>query len=572
MSEQASSMESVDHRPELLSAGFTAPKPKSRIRFVVIPLLFAALASTSWARPYGVADQCEYFRTRDDSRVFEKSGTPRLFRMLHDRSARLAAFQADYNTLDRPEMSRFTDSAGGHFRMHFDTTGRNAPDPADLDGNTVPDYVDSALVFLEYAWSVASDLGYGTPRSDLGRGGSNAVDVYIQELSPQGYYGYTSPDNSLTSMGSSYMVLDNNYLESVYPTKGLDALKVTSIHEYFHVIHYTYYGGTDAVWWMEQTAVWMEDYAWDGVNDYLNYIGGFLSNRNTSLDSNDNSYMYGAALFAFMLSRRHTPQILRTVWNEFRDRQSGRIEYLNPLLPGTLTQALSDLAVWSYFTADRANPRDFFKDSALLKSKVTVEDTLYSIPATDSLSCRRFTFKYVEIAPTGGLSPADSLEFTFSDRNGGIWKKNLILFNTADDYEIREIPGTSYLLTLNRTFRSAVLVFSNTATGASNFRMVYSIRQGGVAEPVIPGFALDQNYPNPFNRETVIQYTVPEPSPVSIRIVNQAGQTVRVFSEGLKDRGIHRVTFDASGLSSGVYFALLESGSTRITRKMLFLK
>ncbi len=564
------------HPASILTAGHRRKafgKHFPRAAFAV--LLTALCVSTPVsARPEKVRNQCEFFfvSRRDASMRTEKSGTPHLYRMLNDRSAKLSEFQSEYNMYSRPELDRFEDSAKGHFRVHYDISGSNAPDLSDTDGNSVPDYVDSALVYLEYAWDSAVGLKYNTPLSDMGRGGTNAVDVYIYELSAQGYYGYTSPDNSYSGMGSSYMVLDNNFQESIYPTKGYDALKVTTAHEFFHVIHYSYYGGIDAVWWMEHTAVWLEDYVWDEINDYRHYVSGFLKKRTTPLDSDDSSFMYGAALFAFMLSQQHGPQILRTVWSEFRDRQSGRITLVSPLIPGSLAKALSDLGVWSYFTADRANPRDFFKDSAILEDTVTVEKTVHSIPATDSLSCRRYTFKYVEFAPPGGLTAADTLQISFSDRSGGIWNKTIILFNTPYDYEILEVSGASSLLTPDRSFQKAVLLFSNTASGAGDYRIAYSITPGGASDPAVASIALAQNTPNPFNRETVIQYTLSEPSHVRIRILNQLGQTVRVLVDEMRQQGSNQTVFDAKDLSSGVYFALLESGTVRLTRKMLFLK
>ncbi|MHB9031036.1 MAG: T9SS type A sorting domain-containing protein [Candidatus Latescibacterota bacterium] len=201
-----------------------------------------------------------------------------------------------------------------------------------------------------------------------------------------------------------------------------------------------------------------------------------------------------------------------------------------------------------------------------------MEKTLSVIPATDSLSCRRHTFKYVEITPPGGLAPVDSLQFSFTDRDGGMWNKQLILYNSPSDFEVRDIIESQHLLSVSRSFRKAVLVLANSAPDAGIYRMVFSIQRGAYQKPVPLAFALDQNYPNPFNRETVIGFSVPERSHVRIRIVNLQGQTVKTLVDEMRDKGAQLAVWDAAGLSSGVYVAVLESGNTRLTRKMTFLK
>ena len=127
-----------------------------------------------------------------------------------------------------------------HFRVHYDTTGANAPSLTDLDHNTIPDYIDSTLAFLEYAWDLeVNALGYHPPKSDNGAGGGDEIDVYIQELG-NGNYGITYPDQESNGTSSGYIILDNNYSGNQYYSKGLDGLKVTSAHEFFHVIQFGY--------------------------------------------------------------------------------------------------------------------------------------------------------------------------------------------------------------------------------------------------------------------------------------------------------------------------------------------
>ncbi len=95
----------------------------------------------------------------------------------------------------------------------------------------------------------------------------------------------------------------------------------------------------------------------------------------------------------------------------------------------------------------------------------------------------------------------------------------------------------------------------------------------GQPEQVLPKvFALDQNYPNPFNPSTTIRYGLPNRATVRLTVFNTLGQQVILLQNGEQDAGYHEVKFDASGLSSGVYFYRLRAENFVSTKKMLILR
>jgi hypothetical protein len=89
-------------------------------------------------------------------------------------------------------------------------------------------------------------------------------------------------------------------------------------------------------------------------------------------------------------------------------------------------------------------------------------------------------------------------------------------------------------------------------------------------------FSLSQNYPNPFNPSTVIEFALPQSANVSLTIYNSIGEKVAELLKGNMNSGKHSVTFDASNLSSGIYFyrisAIGEKSNFIKVEKMILLK
>jgi len=85
-------------------------------------------------------------------------------------------------------------------------------------------------------------------------------------------------------------------------------------------------------------------------------------------------------------------------------------------------------------------------------------------------------------------------------------------------------------------------------------------------------FALNQNYPNPFNPSTAITFTIPATSKVNLSVFNVLGQRVASLVNRDLSAGAHSFTFDASALSSGMYFYRLEAGANVSVKKMMLIK
>ncbi len=85
-------------------------------------------------------------------------------------------------------------------------------------------------------------------------------------------------------------------------------------------------------------------------------------------------------------------------------------------------------------------------------------------------------------------------------------------------------------------------------------------------------FKLFNNYPNPFNPSTKIRFSVPEKSNVELRVFNSLGEEVAEVINREYSAGNYEVSFDASKLSSGVYFYQMKAGNFISTNKMILMK
>lgn len=93
-----------------------------------------------------------------------------------------------------------------------------------------------------------------------------------------------------------------------------------------------------------------------------------------------------------------------------------------------------------------------------------------------------------------------------------------------------------------------------------------------IADKVPTQFALHQNYPNPFNSTTRILFDIPFASRIKVSLYDVMGKMIIGLIEGTYEAGSYDFLFDASFLSTGVYFLRMTSGNYSTTKKIFYLK
>jgi len=148
----------------------------------------------------------------------------------------------------------------------------------------------------------------------------------------------------------------------------------------------------------------------------------------------------------------------------------------------------------------------------------------------------------------------------------------IFVANGSDGLRSLTFDGTSFTNTvhIDEGGQTDYVINANLALTAYRYELLTAI---GDPEPTsITKFSLSQNYPNPFNPTTKIKYSVPQLSFVTLKVYDVLGREVLTLANEERPIGSYEVEFNATGLTSGMYFYKLQAGSYAVTKKMLLLK
>lgn len=175
--------------------------------------------------------------------------------------------------------------------------------------------------------------------------------------------------------------------------------------------------------------------------------------------------------------------------------------------------------------------------------------------------------------------------FAFSNRFGPNESKiytrtfNTVSFGALTQANPNNLPGTNIYGYPDAGFRnvnndSCLVIWGGFAgngsyvTGGCSGTFTSIGSSGTLAE----SYSLSQNYPNPFNPSTIINYSLPVQSNVSIKVFDVLGKEVGNLMNEMQTAGIHSVEFNAVNLPSGVYYYRIEANDFVDTKKMLLIK
>jgi hypothetical protein len=202
------------------------------------------------------------------------------------------------------------------------------------------------------------------------------IDVFVNALSPE-VYGYAFPEYDIVISNDplrvgGYLQIDNDYVG--YPTAGIAGLKVTTAHEFHHIVQFASYRIESAQLSLyEATSTWMEKAVHPSVKDYRNYTDRFLTNpgpQDYPFSTHDVSNLatgYAHILYLDYLKERIGRDVIRRIWEEFArdDRSFTAIDNaLRATSDLNLEKSWCEFALWCYYTGTRAPTDSSYLDEA----------------------------------------------------------------------------------------------------------------------------------------------------------------------------------------------------------------
>ncbi len=204
----------------------------------------------------------------------------------------------------------------GHFRV---IVGK------DYNNSEIINFANNLLNIANYVWQKeVVDFGFKPPRNsnkyyiDIYVGNTDAYNPEIGDVVIPDYYcGYTVAYSNKTP----YFVIN--------PEMNLSLIKVTIAHEFFHTIQYAY--GLDEVndniwreniWFLEASAVMMEDEVYDSINDYINYLKDYLDNTNYPINYSDGEIEYGKVLFAKYIVKKYGIKKIKKIFEDYETNET----------------------------------------------------------------------------------------------------------------------------------------------------------------------------------------------------------------------------------------------------------
>lgn len=211
------------------------------------------------------------------------------------------------------------DAPLGLVRVWYSVEGNNRALPDDADDNGVPDFVELVGSTAESVLATYEGAGFRLPLGDEGRGGTDAVDAYLVDFGGDADGLWASECGGGQGPCSGYFTMENDFEGYGYADVD-EAVRVLTSHELFHGVQAAY-AQSEAVWFLEGTAVWAE-HLYDPYNsDFLRFCSAYLDDVGRSLSEPAAgpvpTFAYATALWWFHLSDTYGDDVILELMEAF---------------------------------------------------------------------------------------------------------------------------------------------------------------------------------------------------------------------------------------------------------------
>ena len=486
-------------------------------------------------------------------------------------------------------------SPSGNFLIRFSRTGQHAVPDDDLNESGIPDYVEQT--------AFAADSSYRYQIETLGFRDFRKNNPY--EISYQNFanlYGVTN-----TSGSTTHIVLNNNFdgfPPNMHPEGNrIGALYATIAHEMKHASQYEinrWRDNTGSFDWIEMDATLMEHIVFQDVRDYYNYIMTYDDQKNDWNRSDPNILsIFGTPGSATPGAYNHVTWMIYfyevygaefwvNVWNEidqhYQTRESNEppitfLAAMNRVLIRLGTSVESEhlrnhlwhmssgtqFADFEFGFSDRANyPQALMSDPVQL---VSDDQTVITGPPV-----LPFASRYHDLVPSS-IALGQPLFVLESDIKG-LFLGVVGYFRDGSVRKLISQDPNSTMQSIQTTWSWPDLLDMNVAvinstSGSTGTPSGYTLK---ISSMNPESDLITQNYPNPFNPVTRIDFALNDRKDVLLEVFDILGRKVATLVDDRLNEGFHSVTFDGSGLSSGVYIYRIITDQTVVSNKMVLIK
>ena len=474
-----------------------------------------------------------------------------------------------------------------NFLVHYTTAGDDAVTTTDENQNNIPDRIEKIAAAFEKSYSVeVLELGYSPPPSM--RNGE-PYQIYVRNLNT--YFARTVPLNfdstKTTNIDlASYILFDNDFSGQNYHIHGDNAIRTIAAHEFFHAIQMGYVFRQIDGFFMELTAVWMEDQVFDDIDNYRYFLNYFFAAPDIPLSGvsytipNITKHIYGRAIWAFFIAQRYGKNAIRRIF-ELMTRKPA-LDAMNDffhLKYSSFENEFANFCEWNFFTGERAMQEFGYPEASSFPLVPTRADTIFEYFAHRSGAGYFLTSAYYLFHPRHN----GNIKINFNADFPQHWHAKIAIFDN-DEILFSQLISAGDILTLTDiALPSSVLVIPCNSDRSADPRTIFFKQkpenyylslslQRETENCQQPAFKIISAEPNPFDSRINFIFSEKIDCPIRVEIFNILGQ--RIFEQEISYQTESWQWFCSSNFIQnrcGIYFFRFTHGQTAQIIKAVYI-
>lgn len=470
------------------------------------------------------------------------------------------------------------ESPSGRFRFHYELSGRDSV-PSE---QTLPEAIEAGVPDYIYKAGFAADSSYRYQVEQIGFTDFSDAGIYDVYFRNFGFYGTTTVSGSTTyiTLHSSF----NGFPGNSHPEGNqTGALYATIAHEIKHAIQYSanrWRGSAGSFNWIEMDATMMEEIVHTDVNDYYNYIKEDFDSFSPSSSSifgtpqNPTPGAYYHVSWMLYFAEAYGMEFWKETWEVIsKDPQIPFTEAVEEVLSGRQSTFAKDHLqnhLWHLASGERFSQSGFGFSEKEYYPDPFIRHTMAVVPDSFSTTgLRPLAASYFRVEPPGLTIGNPSVSVESSAPGTGVGVIGLFTDGTTKVQSgIRE-GGSGQTIQTNWNWNNLQELYIAVVNTSQSQSADFSV---SVTSEIPQEDIIAQNYPNPFNPSTRIEFSISADKHVRLDVFDSIGRRIQTLVDRPLNSGFHRVDFDGSSLSSGVYFYRITTDEQTSTRKMTLIK